>query len=393
MAVSGGADSSALALLARSWAARRRGTLLALIVDHRLRTGSDAEAALTGDRLAAIGIRSRVLPIEGLRRGPALAARARDARYAALTRVCAGEGILHLLLGHHAGDQAETVLLRRAGGSLSAGLAAMPAVRETDDVRLLRPLLDVPPGRLRATLHQAGLDWIEDPSNADPAATRARIRASRDDPDGTGEGTAALGAEAAARGGARASAEREAAAVLAACASFRPQGFVVVRAPSLPPDALAAALAAVTGGRFRLSPRDLRRFAPGLGAGTVGGAEIRSGGRWAPDAWLLLREAAAMAPPVPAEDGAEWDGRYRLRGSLCGGTLGALGPDARRLRDCTALPAAVLATLPAIRRGATLLAVPGVTSSPDGLEVTWCPTRPAACAPFLPLATRCSLRG
>ncbi len=123
--VSGGADSMALALLADAWARERGGSLLALVVDHGLRQGSGQEAAETRVRLNARGIAVRLLTIAGLVHGPALAERARAARFAALEAACAEAGIVHLLLGHHAGDQAETVLIRALGGSGASGLAGM----------------------------------------------------------------------------------------------------------------------------------------------------------------------------------------------------------------------------------------------------------------------------
>ena len=156
--VSGGADSMALALLADAWARERGGSLLALIVDHGLRATSAAEAAETAARLGGRGIAARVLTIAGLAQGPALAERARTARFHALIAACAAEGILHLLLGHHAADQAETVLIRALGGSGPAGMAGMASLVETPMVRILRPLLGTAPADLRATLIAAGVD-------------------------------------------------------------------------------------------------------------------------------------------------------------------------------------------------------------------------------------------
>jgi tRNA(Ile)-lysidine synthase len=155
--VSGGADSVALALVSNAWAHARGGSLSALIVDHGLRDGSGAEAAEAAVRLGAHGIAARVLRIDGLARGPALAERAREARLRVLAEACAGEGILHLLLGHHAGDQAETLLMRSLSGSGAAGLAGMASIVETAGLRILRPLLAVPQARLRATLISAGM--------------------------------------------------------------------------------------------------------------------------------------------------------------------------------------------------------------------------------------------
>lgn len=71
VAVSGGADSTALALLTQQWAAGRNASLLALVVDHGLRPDFAAEAALTAARLQARGIPRRLLTLTNLR-GPAI---------------------------------------------------------------------------------------------------------------------------------------------------------------------------------------------------------------------------------------------------------------------------------------------------------------------------------
>ena len=77
VAVSGGADSMALALLAHEWASCRGGGILALTVDHGLRPASGDEARTTLSRLAVRAIAGRVLTLTALTRGPALAERAR----------------------------------------------------------------------------------------------------------------------------------------------------------------------------------------------------------------------------------------------------------------------------------------------------------------------------
>jgi tRNA(Ile)-lysidine synthase len=110
---------------------------------------------------------------------------------------------------------------------------------------------------------------------------------------------------------------------------------------------------------------------------------------------LLVREAAAVAPPVAAAPGAQWDGRYRLARDAApsaGTTLGALADDATRLRGHTTLPAAVLRTLPALRSGATVLAVPHL-GYPDlatcaRVRVLFAPPRAATGAPFRPPGTQ-----
>jgi tRNA(Ile)-lysidine synthase len=382
----------ALALLADGWARARGGDLLALVVDHGLRAASAAEAALTVRRLAARGIAARKLRLDGLARGAGLAARARRARYAALGAACAEAGRVHLLLGHHAGDQAETRLMREGSGSGPAGLAAMAALSETASLRLLRPLLSVPPTRLRATLRAAGVAWVEDPSNADPATLRARLRAALADPHGPAPaGRGALCSAAAAAGRARAWTERATAAALARRATLSPLGYALLGPGRLPAPALGALLRMLGGADWAPAPASVARLAAAPGPATLGGVRLLPAGRLRPGGWLLVREAAAIAPPVPAEPGATWDGRFRLlAGTLPAGlAIGALGQAAAGLRRHSDLPAIILCTLPALWHAGTLVAVPAL-SYPDPSWATACrfalfPRLPAAAAPFVPV--------
>lgn len=97
----------------------------------------------------------------------------RDARYA-----CFGEFLQIndcLLLGHHAIDQAETVLFRLVRGAGSKGLAAMPVSRELFAGQLFRPLLTVAKKELQAHAKKS-LEWVEDPSNQSLAYDRNYIR-------------------------------------------------------------------------------------------------------------------------------------------------------------------------------------------------------------------------
>ena len=386
--VSGGADSMALALLADAWARERGGSLLALIADHGLRAESGGEAASAAARLGSLGIAAKVLKIEGLARGPALAERARSARFAVLEAACAHAEILHLLLGHHAGDQAETLLIRSLGGSGPTGLAGMAPLVETTRLRLLRPLLAVAPARLRATLASAGVAWIEDPSNADTTALRPRLRLLRRDRDGDGAATAALVAASAASGRSRAETDRSVAASLAEQAVLRPEGFAVLSGQPLAPPALAALLQMLAGAPFPPATRSIVALAAAPRPATLAGVRLLPAGRLGPGL-LAVREPAAMAPPVPARAGAVWDRRFRLGEAALvppGATLGALDGDAARLRRFSPLPSAVLRTLPAVRQGATLLAVPHL-HYPDPMAcadfpMLFSPSRPAVAAPF-----------
>ena len=387
--VSGGADSMALALLADAWARERGGTLLALIVDHGLRRESGAEAAGVAARLGARGIAARVLTVPGLARGSALAERARVARFRVLVAACAGEGIPHLLLGHHAADQAETVLIRALGGSGSAGMAGMAPLVEIGGLRILRPLLAVAPVELRTVVASAGATWVEDPSNFDPVALRPRLRRLRRDRDGEGAATAALVAAAASSGRQRADDEATIAAGLAERVSLRPEGFGVLSEGPIEPRALAALLQTIAGAPYPPPTNSIAALAVAPRAATLAGVRLLPAGRQGAGL-LVVREAAAMAPPVPALAGAVWDGRFRLGASACvpaGAMLGALGVDAARLRRRSSLPSVVLQTLPAIRLGTTLLAVPHLLY-PDpeacaGFPMIFNPPRPAGAASFL----------
>ncbi len=395
VAVSGGADSMALAVLARDWARARGGRVTALVADHGLRPESGAEAAVTLARLGELGVPAQGLVLQGLARGPGLAARARAARHAAMAEAAARLGVLHLLFGHHAGDQAETVAMRMLSGSGPAGLAGMAALAETETVRVLRPLLSIPPGRLRATLRAVSVDWVEDPSNDDASALRARLRRARADAAGEGLLTRAAGEAAAARGRARAAAERAVAGELAARVRVYPEAYAVLASGGVSAAALASLLRTISGAPHAPAARQVAALAARVRPATLGGVRVQPAGRLGPG-WLLTREVAALAPPVEARPGAVWDGRFRLAAKADppeGAEIGALGPAAAALRALPAargLPAAVLGTLPAVWRAATLFAVPHLCY-PDSVTSRRCrldfaPSLPLARAPFAPVA-------
>lgn len=322
VAVSGGADSLALCLLAEGWARARGGEVTALTVDHRLRAGSGQEARAVGRWLAARGIRHRVLPWTGARPHSAIQATARRVRYALLTGWCHEAGVLHLLLGHHRGDQAETVLMRRERGSGPSGLAAMAPIVERGAVRWLRPLLAVPPERLRAVLLAAGQPWVEDPSNRDPHYLRTRVRA-RLAAQGNGAETARLVRFAAERGAERRARDAAASGLLARAAAVHPAGYawldphVLAGAPrGVVLTALHGLLAALGGREFGPPADKLERLlgevvlaAPAKG-GSLGGCRVVR----RRDRFLVCRETRHLPPPLPVGGGESlvWDRRFRI---------------------------------------------------------------------------------
>jgi len=85
-------------------------------------------------------------------------------------------GAVHILTAHTRDDQAETLMMRLARGSGLAGLAAMARHAPRGEIAVGRPLLDLPKSRLIATLQKAKIGYADDPTNRDPAFTRARFR-------------------------------------------------------------------------------------------------------------------------------------------------------------------------------------------------------------------------
>ncbi len=387
VAVSGGADSMALVLLARDWASRRGGDVLALIVDHGLRPESEAEAGLTSRRLTAKGIPCRNLSVPNLARGSALAERAREARYRLLLDACSDEGIAHLLLGHHRGDQAETIMMRVLAGSATRGIAGMPGLVETRYARLLRPLLNIATERLRCFLAAQGVDFVEDPSNRDPHALRARLRMAHADPAGTGEGTQAIAQAARAAGRFREERDRDVARILAMRATIWPEGHAFLTPGPIDPDALAALLATVAGAPHAPPAGRVAVLARSPRPATLGGVRILPGGRLG-CGWLFVRERRRAAGPVVARAGAIWDGRFRLteappEGLAAGPTMGALGDRAAEFRDRRGLPAAVLHVLPALWMGEVLVAAPHIGIGDPRWRLLFSPRNRAAGAPFM----------
>jgi len=381
VACSGGADSMALTLLLRDWVRSVGGRLTALTVDHRLRPGSTAEARQVGDWLRRRKVEHVILtrpdaPLDGN-----LQAAARQARYALMTGWCAAQGVLHLFLAHHREDQAETLLLRLARGSGVDGLAAMAPVTETPALRLLRPLLDVPRARLAATLTAAGQAHVEDPSNANTAFGRVRLRQASALLDREGLTAARLAGTARRMAQARTALEAATARLLAKAIMLYPEGYATLAiAPfrAAPVEialrALARLVTTVAGSDYPPRLERLERLladvlSTGGEGGSQGGGRTLGGCRILPWKGLLLvcREPRAAAEVAIAAGGELlWDGRFRLRlggnargevrrlGRAGWGDLVARRPELRSTR----VPAPVRASLPSLWYLDDLVSVP-----------------------------------
>jgi tRNA(Ile)-lysidine synthase len=179
LAVSGGADSLALLVLAAKWRASAPTTtpeLSVATVDHALRAGSTEEAAYVHDVANSFGIPHTTLTWSGEKPATRLQERARAARYDLLITHARTIGAGAIVTAHHAQDQAETVLMRLCAGSGISGLAAMPLVTLNTGMPLIRPFLSLDKDRLIATLKADGLRWLEDPSNQSTRFERVRLR-------------------------------------------------------------------------------------------------------------------------------------------------------------------------------------------------------------------------
>jgi tRNA(Ile)-lysidine synthase len=173
VALSGGADSLALAAATVFEAPKLGIAATAGIVDHGMQHGSAEVAARAGRAAEAMGLEARVLRVTVAGDNPdGPEAAAREARYAALEGLADELGAAGVLLGHTLDDQAETVLLGLARGSGAASLQGMaPAAG-----RRIRPLLGLRRTTTRAFCTDSGLQPWEDPHNADPRYARVRVR-------------------------------------------------------------------------------------------------------------------------------------------------------------------------------------------------------------------------
>jgi tRNA(Ile)-lysidine synthase len=209
VACSGGADS--LALLAATVFEVRRAPIrvVGVTVDHGLQDGSAEHTARVVEQMASLGVDETASIRVTVDPGPmGIEAGAREARYAALSQLAEHFRADSVLLGHTLDDQAETVLLGLARGSGGRSLQGMRRLFKRDEgvprfvpfaerieqtaggpetVRIghvvyrhtttfLRPLLGITREQTEAACRADGIEWWQDPQNADPRFTRARIR-------------------------------------------------------------------------------------------------------------------------------------------------------------------------------------------------------------------------
>ena len=172
IAVSGGADSLALAAACEFEAKKLRVKIAAAVIDHSLQNNSDKVAAQTAKTLTTLGFEEVVVKKIAVGKAGGPEAAARTARYTALETLRQKTKSHFIVLGHTSSDQAETVLLGLVRGSGSKSLSGMS---EKTGV-LLRPLLGIERATTEAFCKDSGIKYWEDPQNKDEKFLRVMIR-------------------------------------------------------------------------------------------------------------------------------------------------------------------------------------------------------------------------
>ncbi|QQQ20037.1 PP-loop family protein [Brevundimonas vitis] len=330
----------ALLALAADWARSRGRRLLALTVDHGLTADSANWTELAGRAARRSGAAWQGLSWNGVKPVSGLPAAARAARHALIAEAARMAGADVVLFAHTADDVRESQWMRQNGSTLGrlSEWSPSPAWPEGRGLMLFRPLLDVARAELRALLTARGLDWIEDPANADLrfARSRARLALGRL----SSGGSQVIGA---ARG-------------LGPCQDWSSAHGVVQVARNAPGRVVSAALVCAGGGdRLPRSDR-LQSVTDRLRAGhiftaTLCGARIMADG----DKVIVAREPGEFGrrPTSPVALGpgqaVVWDGRFEIETAERGWRV---GPAVGRMAQLSPADRAELAPLPPAARAA-----------------------------------------
>lgn len=180
VALSGGPDSAVLAVHAAAWAQQESKDIYFFHIHHGLQQVADewAEHVLHLGHLLQRPTWVKRVQVQA--RGDGIESAARRARYTALSEMAQQLNIDAILLGHHLGDQAETVLMRLLRGTGPAGMQAMQPKSRRLGQTYLRPFLNI----ARREILQAAQDFslhsgwqpVTDPTNVNPRYTRGIIR-------------------------------------------------------------------------------------------------------------------------------------------------------------------------------------------------------------------------
>lgn len=359
LALSGGGDSLALLLIAKTWADGAGRRIAAVTVDHGLQAAGADWARWCQARCHNLGVEHLTRTWLGDKPRAGLAAAARQARHALIAEAARALGARVVLMGHTADDRLEAELMAAEGSSVTQPRewSPSPVWPHGRGAFVHRPLLNARRASLRAALTEAGEDWIDDPGNRDPAQTRARARAALQGcaapgPAAPGPGAGSLWNHVTAVPGGGLRLNAEAAARAPGTALVTLLGAALICASGAPRPARGRRL-------WRIAGRIAQGFAPGEGfVATLAGARIALDG----DDLAISREAGDLRR-VEADDldlplgrPVVWDGRFELTARQTGLSARALGGVARRLpaaqrRGLSAIAPALRGALPAIVSG------------------------------------------
>jgi tRNA(Ile)-lysidine synthase len=172
VAVSGGADSLALAYATLKESTPLAIRVIAVTIDHQLQEQSGAQALKVEKQLREMGYHDVIIEKVVVATESGIEAGARDARYKALTEIVKKEGATKIFLGHTRDDQAETVLLGLARGSGTRSLSGMAI----ENGIYIRPLLTLTREETVSACREAGIEFWNDPHNSNTEFFRVKVR-------------------------------------------------------------------------------------------------------------------------------------------------------------------------------------------------------------------------
>lgn len=316
VAVSGGADSLALALLMSKIC-----EIETVTVDHGLRAQAADEARFVGDVMARHSIAHTVLQWKGEKPTTNVPAAARTARYRLIQNWCVEKKITNLVLAHHMDDQAETFLMRLSRGSGVYGLASMaeksPLMGSMGAITMLRPLLHINKERLKATLVSMKQDWVEDPSNKDLQYDRVKAREYLSNPPLLNLDSLKLAQTAERMQRAKEALDHYATELLAAAVVVYPAGYAELDVNILRsnPDetglrALARLVRHISGGIYGPRLNKLERAYNALSRSDFSGQTLLGCQFSVSDTRVIVARESEAVDPLPWSGQGLWDGRY-----------------------------------------------------------------------------------
>ena len=176
VAVSGGPDSLALSFLAKIYSIKKSVDIKYFIVDHRLRKNSTLEAKFVQKKLKNFSVKLNILTWKGKKPRKNIQSVAREKRYELLTDVAKKYRIQNILLGHHLDDLFENFFIRILRGSGLKGLISLDKETHKNQIKLIRPLIEIDKKDLIYISTNIFGSYIKDPSNEDDNFKRVKVR-------------------------------------------------------------------------------------------------------------------------------------------------------------------------------------------------------------------------